>query len=119
MRHFRHTVLAALVIALCAAPAAGAHAPRKAVITPSRGALLGEAMAQLYSLPLSKNPFAGNGNPCLTVGHNVIWAFGSAPHCTVTQGTAVQLVSRTAWTRLTLARRVFTGDLLRSSRRRV
>lgn len=97
MRHLRHTVLAALVVALCAAPVAGAHAPRNAVITPSRGALLGEAVALSYSLPISENPFAGNGNPCLTVGHNVIWAVGSAPHCTVKQGTPILLVVGTAW----------------------
>lgn len=97
MRHLRPTVLAALVVALCAAPAAGADAPRKAVLTPSTGPLLGEATAQTYGLPLSENPFAGNGNPCLTVGHNVIWAVGSAPHCTVKQGTAILLVVGTAW----------------------
>jgi hypothetical protein len=97
VRHLRHTVLSALVVALCAAPVAGAHAPRKAVITPSRGALLGAGMAQLYSLPVSENPLAGNGNPCLTVGHKVIWPFGSATHCTVKQGTAILLVNGSAW----------------------
>jgi hypothetical protein len=97
---FRHTVLAALAVALCAAPVAAAHDPHKgrgsAVITPSKGKFLGEGWAQIYSLPLSENPFAGNGNPCLRVGHKVIEAAGGGP-CTIKQGTAIMLGFGSSW----------------------
>ena len=99
MRHLRHTVLAALAVALCIAPVAGADASRTgsgAVVAPAKDKWLGEYWAQLYSLPVSENPFEGNGNPCLTVGHKVIQEVGGAP-CTVEQGTALTLGFGTSW----------------------
>jgi hypothetical protein len=71
MRHLRRTVLAAVAVALCVAPVAGAHDPHRdrggAVVAPAKDKWLGESWAQLYSLPVSENPFRGNGNPCLTL----------------------------------------------------
>jgi hypothetical protein len=98
IRHLRLTVLVGLAVALCGAPVAGAHAPDKdpggAVIAPAKDKWLGEFWAQIYSLPVSENPFAGNGR-CLTVGHNVVQAAG-AP-CTIERGTAFTLGFGTAW----------------------
>ncbi len=99
MRHLRLIVLVALAVALCVAPVAGAHAPDKdrggAVIAPAKDKWLGEFWAQIYSLPVPENPFAGNGNPCLTVGHKVIQAVPGP--CTVREGTALTLGFGTAW----------------------
>ena len=92
MRHLLLPVLAAAAVALSAAPAAGAHDP---VVAPAKDKWLGEVWAQLYSLPLSENPFEGNGNPCLEVGHKVIQAIGGP--CTVEKGTAFTLGFGTAW----------------------
>lgn len=100
MRHLRPIVLATVAVALCAAPVAGAHdrhgGHSGAVITPTTGKLLGEAWAQLYALPLSKNPIEGNGDPCLKVGRDVTVALGGA-RCTIRYGTALQLGSSGAW----------------------
>jgi hypothetical protein len=100
MRHLTHTVLLALAIALGAASVAGAHNAQQgqsgAVLTPSRPVLVGEAWAQLYSLPISENPFFGNGSPCLTVGHHAINVVEGGS-CTVTQGTAIMLLLGTAY----------------------
>jgi hypothetical protein len=86
MRHLRRTVPAALAIALCATPVAGAHDPPKnrggAIVKPATGKLIGEVWAQIYSLPAPENPLVGNGNRCLTVGHKVIQAIHGGP-CTV------------------------------------
>jgi hypothetical protein len=91
--------LTALAITLCAAPVAAAHDAqhehRGAVVAPANGKWAGEFWAQIYSLPLSENPFAGNGNPCLTVGHKVIQEIGGP--CTIEQGTTFTLGSGTAW----------------------
>ena len=98
MRHLRLTVLAALAAALCMAPVAGAQAAQArgdAVVAPAKDKWLGETWAQLYSLPLSENPFEGNGNPCLAVGHKVIEEIGGP--CTVEKGTALTLGFGTAW----------------------
>jgi hypothetical protein len=95
MRHFRRTVLAALAVALCAAPAAAAHGPRphaSPVVAPARGGLLGEMWAQALSLPVPENPFAGNGNPCLSLGGNVLQAIVGPEQtvtCTAKQGTVL------------------------------
>lgn len=100
MRHLGHTVLLALAIALSAASVAGAHDAQQgqsgAVLTPSQPKLLGEAWAQLYSLPISENPFFGNGSPCLTVGHHVINVIEGGS-CTVTRRTAIMLFIGTAY----------------------
>jgi hypothetical protein len=93
-RHLGHTFLLALAIALGAASVAGAHDAQRgrsgAVLTPSQGKLVGEGWAQLYSLPISENPFFGNGSPCLTVGHHAI-EMVEGGSCTITQGTAILL----------------------------
>jgi hypothetical protein len=100
IRHPRHTVLAALAVALCASPITVAHASHEhashAVVVPAYGNLLGEVWAQLYSLPVDENPFAGNGDPCLKVGQRVVQAIGGGP-CTIQQGTALTLGFGTAW----------------------
>jgi hypothetical protein len=99
MRHLRRIVLAALAVALCAAPVASAQGPaaddRGVVVVPAQARWWGEFWAQIYSLPVPENPFAGNGNPCLTVGHNVIEEVGRP--CTIEQGTAFTLGFGTAW----------------------
>ena len=99
MRQLRLSVLAAAAVALCIAPVAGAHERHKdrggAVVAPAKDKWLGEVWAQLYSLPRSENPFEGNGNPCLTVGHKVIQEIGGP--CTVEKGTALTLGFGTAW----------------------
>jgi hypothetical protein len=97
MRHLRSTVLTALTVALCTAPPAAGHDPHqgrgRAVVTPSNGKLLGEYWAQIYSLPVSENPFVGNGDPCLTVARGVLLEAIGGVTCTVEQGTAFT----TAW----------------------
>jgi hypothetical protein len=95
LKHLRRTVLAALAVALCAAPVADA----RPVITPSKGKFVGEGWAQIYSLPLSQNPFVGNGNPCLTVGHKVVEPVNGGP-CTIEQGTAIMLGRGSSWSNL-------------------
>src|SRR3954451_14788913 len=99
MRHLRPTVLATIAVALCVAPAAGAQSPREdrggAVVAPAKDKWLGESWAQIYSLPLSENPFAGNGNPCLTLAHKVIQEIDG--HCTIEQGTTFTLGVGSAW----------------------
>jgi hypothetical protein len=88
MRHLRCFVFAAVAAALFTAPLADArplnphrHGP---IITAAKPAWLGESWAQIVSLPLSENPFAGNGNPCLTVGHKVLQEIGGP--CTMEEG---------------------------------
>jgi hypothetical protein len=99
MRHLRLIVLATFAVALCAAPVAGAHDPHEdrggAVVAPAQDKWLGEFWAQIYSLPVPVNPFAGNGDPCLEVGHNVIQQVPGP--CTVERGTALTLGFGTAW----------------------
>lgn len=88
-----------LAITLCAAPVATAHDPHHdhggEVVAPGKAKWAGESWAQAYSLPLSQNPFAGNGNPCLTLAHRVIQEIGG--HCTIEQGTTFTLGFGTAW----------------------
>src|SRR4051794_8526229 len=100
MSHHRRIVLLATAVALCAAPAtAAAHDLRQdrggAVVTPASAEWLGESWAQIYSLPVSANPFAGNGNPCLTLAPKVIQEIGGP--CTIEQGTTFTLAFGTAW----------------------
>jgi hypothetical protein len=99
MRDLRHIVLAAVAVALCVAPVAGAQSPREdrggAVVAPAKDKWLGESWAQIYSLPLSENPFAGNGNPCLTLANKVIQEFGGP--CTIEQGTTFTTAFGSAW----------------------
>ncbi len=99
MRHLRQTVLAAVAVALCVAPVAGAQSPREdrggAVVAPAKDKWLGESWAQIYSLPLSLNPFAGNGNPCLTLANKVIQEIGGP--CTIEQGTTFTTAFGSAW----------------------
>jgi len=99
MRHLRRIVLAAVAVALCVAPVAGAQELQEdsggAVVAPAKDKWLGEVWAQLYSLPLSEHPFEGNGNPCLTLANKVIQEIGG--HCTVEEGTALTLGFGTAW----------------------
>jgi hypothetical protein len=98
MRHLRHIVLAAAAAALCVVPVASANDHRAtsggAVVAPAKAKWLGEFWAQIYSLPVSENPFAGNGQ-CLTVGHKVVQAAG-AP-CTMEQGMVFTLGFGTGW----------------------
>ena len=92
MRHLRHTVLAALAVALCIAPVAGADASRTgggAVVAPAKDKWLGEFWAQVYAAP------AGDPGPCLIVAHKVIQELGGP--CTIEQGTTFTLGFGTAW----------------------
>ena len=63
MRHLRHIVLAAVAVALCVAPVAGAHDPDKdhggAVVAPAKAKWLGEFWAQIYSLPVRRTRSRG------------------------------------------------------------
>jgi hypothetical protein len=99
MRHLRPTVLAAIAVALCVAPVAGAQSAREdrggAVVAPAKDKWLGESWAQIYSLPLSENPTAGNGNPCLTLANKVIQEIGGP--CTIEQGTTFMTFFGSAW----------------------
>jgi hypothetical protein len=99
MRHLGWIVLAAVAVALWVAPVAGAHESHKgrggAVVAPAKDKWLGESWAQIYSLPLSENPFAGNGNPCLTLANKVIQEIGGP--CTIEQGTTFFTGFGTAW----------------------
>ena len=99
MRHLRQTVLAAIAVALCVAPVASAQSPREhrggAVVAPAKDKWLGESWAQLYSLPVSENPFRGNGNPCLTLANKVLQEIGGP--CTIEQGTTLMTYVGSAW----------------------
>jgi hypothetical protein len=104
VRHLSSTFLAALTVALCAAPVAAAHPPhndRGPLVTPTYrlggltgGELLGEQLFLAHSLPPAENPAFGNGNPCLRLGHRgeVLAPLfgGDVPvTCTVKPGTPV------------------------------
>ena len=100
MRHLRHMVLAAVAVALCVAPVAGAESPREdrgaAVVAPAKDKWLGESWAQLFSIPLAENPFAGNGDdPCLTLANKVIQEFGGP--CTIEEGTTFTTGFGSVW----------------------
>ena len=99
IKHRRLLALTSLAITLCAAPVASAHDPHKdrggAVVVPAKDKWAGESWAQIYSLPISENPFFGNGNPCLTLANKVIQEIGG--HCTIEQGTTFTLGGGSAW----------------------
>src|SRR3954468_15062463 len=97
MRHHHRTVLLTLAVALCAAPAAHAADTDRggAVVAPAQPQWLAESWAQIYSLPVSENPFAGNGNPCLTLAPKVIQEIGGP--CTIEHGTTFTLYFGNAW----------------------
>ena len=64
MRHLRHTVLAALAVALCIAPVAGADDSQTgggAVVAPAKDKWLGEIWAQIYSAPVGELGVATSG----------------------------------------------------------
>jgi len=99
IKHHRLLALTILAISLCAAPVAAAqdahHDHDGAVVAPAKDKWLGESSAQIYSLPLSENPWVGNGNPCLTLAHKVIQEIGG--HCTIEQGTTFTLGVGSSW----------------------
>jgi hypothetical protein len=99
MRQLRYALLAAVAVALCTAPLAGAGQPRGdgrgAVVTPAQARWLGEFEAQIYSLPASENPWVGNGNPCMTVGHKVLQEIGGP--CTMEEGWVFTLGYGSGW----------------------
>ena len=97
MRHLRRIVLAAVAVTLCIAPVRALTIADGggAVVAPAKDKWLAEVWAQLYSLPVSENPFEGNGNPCLTLANKVIQEIGG--HCTIEQGTALTLGFGNAW----------------------
>jgi hypothetical protein len=101
IKHRRLLALTIVAISLCAAPVATAQDADHdrgggAVVAPAKDKWVGESWAQIYSLPLSENPFAGNGNPCLTLAHKVIQEIVGG-HCTIEQGTTFTLAFGTAW----------------------
>ncbi len=80
MRHLRHTVLTALAIALCAAPATAAHPHNdhgRAVISPARGGGLtgGELQAEAWARGLSGSNATFQGT-CTTLAPNVLQGHG-------------------------------------------
>jgi hypothetical protein len=103
MRHLRHIALAALAVATCAAPAAGAHDRAKGGghLLPSSakvggltaGDVMGEAWYRNLTLPIAENPLVGNGDQCARLGRTgkVLLAIGYEP-CTVPQGTTVYVI---------------------------
>jgi hypothetical protein len=97
MRHLRYAVLAAVAVALCAAPGAVAHKSHKGggvVVAPAHkvagltgGELLGEAWVQLLSVPAGT--FAGS---CTPVTHKVVSPEPDADgnsSCTIKKGTSL------------------------------
>jgi hypothetical protein len=98
MRHLRRTVLAAIAVAICAAPVASAHSTHHdrggAVVAPARGGglsggeLLGAAWARGFAMPVGAvDPFRGG---CVPLARNVLHPSigddGTAT-CTITQRT--------------------------------
>ena len=106
MRHLRHIALAALAVAMCAAPAAGAHDRGKGgghLLPPSArvdgltgGEVMGEAWYRNLTLPVAENPLFGNGEQCARLGRKgkVLLAIGAQP-CTVPEGTTVYIIGIT------------------------
>jgi hypothetical protein len=106
MRHFRHLVLAALAVAMCAAPVAGAHDQKTGgghLVPPdarvgglTAGQVMGEAWYRVHTLPVAENPWFGNGDGCARLGRKgkVLLGFGFQP-CTVPEGTTVYVLGIT------------------------
>ena len=96
MRMSSRIGLAALALALLAAPAAAAkdsHEDGKAVVVPASGAINGEWYETLFALPTAVNPLAGNADPCVRLGHEGMVLSALAPGgtvtCTAERGTAL------------------------------
>ncbi|MDA0169451.1 hypothetical protein OJ998_10170 [Solirubrobacter taibaiensis] len=91
MRHLRRTVLLALALALCAAPATPAHPPNdhaRAAISPARGGGLtgGELQAEAWARGLSGSNAAFQGT-CTTLAPGVLQGHGGddgIARCTAT-----------------------------------
>jgi hypothetical protein len=91
MRHLRRTVLTALAVALCAAPATAAHPHNdhgRAVIAPARGGGLtgGELQAEAWARGLSGSNAAFQGT-CTTLAPDVLQGHGGddgIARCTAT-----------------------------------
>jgi hypothetical protein len=99
MRHLRLSVLAAVAVALCIVPVAAARPLHQrghgVVITAAKPRWLSEYWAQIYSLPVPENPFVGNGNGCLTLGHKVLKELGGP--CTMEEGWVFTMGFGSAW----------------------
>jgi hypothetical protein len=93
MRLLHMAALAAIVTLL---PAASAAAGEHAIVSRSDPRLLGELYADLYSLPVSENPFFGNGNRCLRLARRVVEAVEGGP-CTIPRGTADMIGLGSVW----------------------
>ena len=106
MRHLRHIVLAALAVAMCAAPVASAHdqemggghlvPPHARVDGLTAGQVMGEAWYRNLTLPVAENPLFGNGEKCARLGRKgkVLLAIG-VQACTVPEGTTVYVIGIT------------------------
>jgi hypothetical protein len=99
MRHLRCSLVAVLVVALCASPAAadGPRADSGAVVTPSNGHELGQWYKTMLEIPAAVNPLFGTGDdPCVRFGPGgkllVAISFGEVT-CTAELGT----VLHTGW----------------------
>jgi hypothetical protein len=106
VRTSRHIVLAALAVAMCAAPVASADdremgdghllPPDARVDGLTAGQVMGEAWYRNLTLPVAENPLFGNGEQCARLGLNgkVLLAIGFQP-CTVPEGTTVYIIGIT------------------------
>ena len=104
----RHIVLAALAVAMCAAPVASAHdrdkgsghllPPHARVYGLTGGQVMGEAWYRNLTLPVAENPLFGNGEQCARLGREgkVLLAIGFEP-CTVPEGTSVYVIGITSF----------------------
>src|SRR5262245_42860879 len=89
--------LMSVALALCVwPPLAAAHDGPGVAVTPAKSSWMAESWAQIYSLPVSENPFAGNGDNCLVLAHHVLQAIGSRP-CTIERGWTYTLGFGSAW----------------------
>ena len=92
MRHLRLTVLAALAVALYAAPVAAAHHP---AVTPAEGKLLGEVSRPTIALPVSQIPWRATAIRAWSSGAR--WSLRLNALCTVQRGTAIILGFAPSW----------------------
>jgi hypothetical protein len=101
MRHPCCALLAVLVVALCATPAAAADGPRAAsgaVVAPSNGHELAQWYKTFLEMPAAVNPLWGTGDdPCVRFGPGgkllVAISLGEVVTCTAELGT----VLNTGW----------------------
>jgi hypothetical protein len=99
----RWTVVAALVtaiVSMAGAPAQASAGGHPLVPASGRlagiggGQLLGKEFRYVLSLPVAKNPLAGAGGSCFTVGNRqvlIVWTRPTAPTCTTTPNTPIFL----------------------------